>query len=502
MPHIRAAMERSVRRGIVDILVDSLQKRTVEGEVSSVKNSFSSWDNCMQAAYCKWPVIVVIVIVSLIVLSVVWCICCGCCDGCCDGRKDKPHKHLDDPEPYRSPTQGYQAPSPMMGGAVGGKSAVAVPPQYAQFEVGKNGFAVDPKNTGLSEDALPPMPSWEAANKKHILEEKNGVELGELDPTTGQKVPLMSGAGVSSPINENGPSPFGTRPGQGAGVNGYMGQADPYRLPPNTLNPDGRGYGQQQPGMPGNPQSRGYGTPPPNMAGQGRGYGPPSPQGYTGGSNEFAVAPVGGYGRGPPQRQYSNDSNRPYPPQQPQRQYSNDSSRPLNPGRQFSDRSMGSDRTYPSDNFGGQPARGPSRGPPGGPGRLTSPPPNNNSGFDFGGNQGYNSRPNPSQVPYPTNRPTPPPQQNSYSQVSRNSPTAQQGGFYQGSTAPPSYASRSPPPQEQNYSGPESGAGSGYRAYNPQGSSQPRAPRAAPSLLIPGGGRGAPEPETWDPVQR
>jgi hypothetical protein len=105
-------------------------------------------------------------------------------------------KHLDDP--YAPPArQGYQAPAPMpmMGGGLGGKPE---PPQYAQFEVGKNGLAVDPKATALSEDALPPMPSWETAAKKHVLteeEEKNAVELGELDPATGQKVPLMESQG-------------------------------------------------------------------------------------------------------------------------------------------------------------------------------------------------------------------------------------------------------------------------------------------------------------------
>lgn len=84
----------------------------------------------------------------------------------------------------------------MMGGGLGGKPAYEAP-QFAQFDVGKTGHAI-------SEDALPPMPSWETAQKKHVLseEEKNAVELGELDPATGQKLPLMAGAagaGISSP---------------------------------------------------------------------------------------------------------------------------------------------------------------------------------------------------------------------------------------------------------------------------------------------------------------
>jgi hypothetical protein len=54
MPHITAAMHRSVRRGVSDIVFDSLLgRRSITGEVDSVKNTFSSWDNCMAKTYCK-----------------------------------------------------------------------------------------------------------------------------------------------------------------------------------------------------------------------------------------------------------------------------------------------------------------------------------------------------------------------------------------------------------------------------------------------------------------
>jgi hypothetical protein len=537
MPHITTAMHRSVRRGVGDIVFDSLHGRkrqlsSITGEVSSVKNSFSSWSNCMKASYCKfvtlqssytlsvftnsyhrWPVIIAIVVVSLIVFSVLWCIircaccgmsccctcfsflkCCDCCGGCCDGKKDRPHKHLDDPYSH-PPQQGYQAPSPMMGGGLGGKYE---PPQYAQFEVGKNGLAVDPKASALSEDALPPMPSWDSAAKKHVLteEEKNGVELGELDPVTGQKVPLMTGAaatGVSlppSPVNELGASPYGARPGQGVGGNGYTGvPGDPYSRNQNAFNQNGRGYGGSPPPGTSGP-GRGYGPSSPQDIGGpgGRGYGPPSPQDPYGNSNNgfvsATVGGVGGYGRTQPQRQYSGDTNnsgRPYSPQ-PTRQYSSDSSRPLNPGRQYSD------RPYPGDNFQPQgPPRGPSRGP-GGPGRMASPPLNNNSGFDFGTG---------AQQSYPSSRPSPPPQQQSYGPSNngrRASPPSQQGdaySTYSGSTAPPTYASRSPPPQEASYPGYQP-----YQAPSNQGGS------GAPRVLMSGGGRGGREPQGWDPVQR
>lgn len=383
-------------------------------------------------------------------------------------------KHLDDP--YAPPArqgfqnQGYQAPAPMMGGGLGGKPEA---PQYAQFEVGKSGLAVEPK-VALSEDALPPMPSWDSAAKKHVLteEEKNAVELGELDPATGQKVPLMTSAaspaigGPPSPVHDINGSPYGARPGQGVSENGYMGVAGEAYGEPNRFNNGYRGAPSPGPGRGMGGPGRGYGPAPIALDGQGRGGYPPSPQDQY--ANDGFGGAGAGYGRSQPQRQNSNDAygSRQYPPQ-PQRQYSDDYARPLNPGRQYSD------RPYPSDNFQPSgPPRGPSRGP-GGPGRMASPPLNNNSGFDFGSG---------AQQPY--SRPSPPPQQMSYgsSQDARSSPPLQQGGVYGGSTAPPSYASSSPPPQEPSYPG--------YKPYQPP--AQGRAP----------GSRGGREPQNWDPVQR
>ncbi|KAE9382238.1 hypothetical protein N431DRAFT_17902 [Stipitochalara longipes BDJ] len=526
MPHISTAMERSVRRGVGDIIVASLRSRDIIGEASTVKNSFSSWSNCMAASYCKWPVIIIIVIGSLIVLSIVTCIarccCCGyscccscfsflkCCDCCgdsCAGKKDKPMKHLDDPY-YPPPRQGYQAPAPMMTGAAFGAAAKPGPPQYAQFEVGKSGLAVDPKASGLSEDALPPMPSWETATKKHVLteEEKNAVELGELDPATGQKIPLMTGAaptGTSMPPSPvPGHSPYGA-PGQAIGgaysdipgehhdqnqaafdANGRAYGGAPAALDPYAQN--GRGYGGVVPPADAYAQNQGaydvngrggYGTPAagpgrggPGRAGPGRGYGPQNPdfpgqgRGYGAPQQDpyspdagFAGGAAGGYGRPQPSREYSNNSNntqRPFPAQ-PQRQYS-DSSRPLNPGRGYSD------RPYPGDNYQ--------------QGRIASPPLNNNSGFDFGTNnqQSYSSRP------------SPPPQQMSYES---SSPGGRPDQPLQGNGN--GYSRRSPnqqSPQEQSYPG--------YRPYQAPGqATRGPMPSSAP-------GRGPREPQKWDPVRQ
>ncbi|KAJ9605271.1 hypothetical protein H2200_009928 [Cladophialophora chaetospira] len=142
--------------------------------VSDAKDTFSSWDKCMDKTYCKWPVIVAIVIGSLILLSVLFCVI-HCCKG--GGSRDRPSKHKDDytrmpPTPY----QGYQpAPSPMAYGA--NPSG----PQFATFD--------DPSSKRLiNEDSLPPMPSWENATKRRVEDtsapadfKNEDLEMGRLD---------------------------------------------------------------------------------------------------------------------------------------------------------------------------------------------------------------------------------------------------------------------------------------------------------------------------------
>jgi hypothetical protein len=60
--HINNAMQSSRRRGVGDIFFDSLlgrdsrllRERSISDSVTNVKDSFSSWDNCMKATYCKY----------------------------------------------------------------------------------------------------------------------------------------------------------------------------------------------------------------------------------------------------------------------------------------------------------------------------------------------------------------------------------------------------------------------------------------------------------------
>jgi hypothetical protein len=135
-----------------------------------------------------------------------------------------------------------------MAGGIGGASAYE-PPKYAQFETGPTGHALEPKK--VNDDALPPMPSWDTAAKKRVLTEEEGgaMEMGELDPKTGQQIPLMSGAagGISrtgspaiSPVN----SPYGDRLGMNE-QNGYMGSGamGPGGMGPGSMGPGAMGHG-------------------------------------------------------------------------------------------------------------------------------------------------------------------------------------------------------------------------------------------------------------------
>jgi len=166
---------------------------------SDAKHTLSSWDNCMSKAYCKWPVIVVIIIGGLIVLSLLICLfrclccgvecCCGCfacCNACCPSPRGKRAKRADTPPP--GPYTGYAPPpatAPMPQEPPRQYAAPASmtyePSTFARFEEPS-------KQKPVSPDALPPMPSWGDATTHKVEEEVplddqkgNDVEMNHLD---------------------------------------------------------------------------------------------------------------------------------------------------------------------------------------------------------------------------------------------------------------------------------------------------------------------------------
>jgi len=336
---VEETMRRSLREGFVELLVRSLRpaierRQDIVSGVSDVKDAFTSWDKCMAATYCKWPVIAIMIIGGLILFSVVWCIircaccgvacccsccnflkCCGNCCGCCDPPRGKRHKYLD--EPYIPPNQGYKVQPPMnphfppvaaptmtpaaaQFTGVTTVGAASTTPQYAEFDVSKKGGAAH-------EDALPAMPSWEGADKKKIYLEEEEVEMDQLKKpeAAGQNGAAALGvAGVAgaaaaipgrSPVGSPGlnRSPYGP-PAGAPNNNGYFPapgvEADPYGSNGRDYNSPGPGYGQPA-GMGGN---QGYGAAVGALAPGAAGPGRRSP--YN--DNGFSDAGYGQQGRG------------------------------------------------------------------------------------------------------------------------------------------------------------------------------------------------------------
>ncbi|KAH8884518.1 hypothetical protein GQ53DRAFT_396153 [Thozetella sp. PMI_491] len=462
MPSVNVAMQRSLREGLVDLVAASLrpalQRRdgtltNIGNGISDAKTAFSSWDNCMQASFCKWPVIALIIIGGLIIFSVVWCIircaccglscccscfqclkCCGDCCGCCDPPKGRQPKYLD--APYIPPDHGYKSNAPMTTSAVPTVPSVAPafspafspapapvpgrsePPQYAEFDMSKKG--------GHNEDSLPAMPSWEGSSSKKVALEEEAVEMNNLKKpdASGQNVPLMTGNATPGPASPGfippgftpegrsppNRSPYGlnqdpyAQPGQGHGQNehGYHqngGYEGGYSQSQQSLGVD-QGYmmagGQMGPGRrsPRGYNDGGYGQ-------QDRELGPPGRQGSFDqygrprqGSYDDYNQPRNGYGPNPGMGAGPGARRSPRPVQP--NGFPQDPRARASPGPPQGDQGYNNARPYgPGRNYSSESTRPLVRPPPQRQYSRDVPPPGsplqNTGGFDF--NSGY-SRPN------------------------------------------------------------------------------------------------------------
>ncbi|OTB08792.1 hypothetical protein M426DRAFT_7512 [Hypoxylon sp. CI-4A] len=484
MPHIGALMERSLqersfRDAFADLLARSaiaaLGKRqsvsSISDDIHDAKTAFSSWDNCMQASFCKWPVIAVIIIGGLIIFSIVWCIarclccglsccceccyclkCCGECCGCCSPPKGK-HKYLDEPfiPPHHEQNQAYRSQAPMTPGLPPEPPSA---PQYAVFD-----------DSGKKDaDSLPAMPSWEGAQSQKVLIEEESVEMEPLKKpeNTQQNLALstnnMSRTMSPSPVSPETRSPYGAVPGQG-GPNGYMAparsQTDPYSQHTQGYDQyDYNGYRQ------GSLDSYGqeYGA----AAGAMRSQTQTPRQDYN-----------NGYGRG--------GMNQGYPQSRTPRPYNDEYGRSGTPGSYGAPPSY---RTAPSNNGYGPPSRMASPGPQAAygygnnPSRMRSPGPQ--AGLDYPQRSqtqtpnSYQQYPPPPQRQYssestqPLAQPTPEyPYSNAQytEQQGPASPIQNSGGF--------DFSSYSRPTPARTASPANGGAAyPGYRTYRPQGGAQ------------------------------
>jgi hypothetical protein len=278
MPSIDEAMARSLKGSAWEIVKDKfartivahLERRDMIADAAQSTDAiaqgsedfataFSSWDNCMNVLWCKWPIIGVMILGGLIIFSIVWCIirccCCGlscccncfqclkCCGNCC-GACDPPRsatKHLDDPYAPQSQHHGYRSEPPMNPSTNTSVPQYGItkpvrnePPQYAEFETSK----------GRDDDALPEMPSWEGANNKKVEVHTEAVEMDTLSkPPPSQQSSMMGG------VSPNNLTPYGQPQSNSSGYLGAGQVPDPY----SPLDQQG-GYGYQAPGM-----NQGYG---------------------------------------------------------------------------------------------------------------------------------------------------------------------------------------------------------------------------------------------------
>ncbi|KAI0113950.1 hypothetical protein GGR51DRAFT_472495 [Nemania sp. FL0031] len=271
MPHIGVVMERSLQdrswgnafaslisRSATAALGRRQSTSSLTSDISDAATAFSSWDNCFQAAICKWPVIALFIIAGLIILSVLWCIirccccglscccecfyclkCCGECCGACSPPRGKRSKYLD--EPFVPPNhEQYRSPAPMHSG-FDSKPSV---PQFAEFDTGNKKDA----------DALPAMPSWEEASSKKVLIEEDSVEMEPLKKPDQTQNSHMNGANMplATPTPPRAVSPYGPLSAGAGNSNGYMApghnENGGYGMNQQGYNGyDNQGYGQQYP---------------------------------------------------------------------------------------------------------------------------------------------------------------------------------------------------------------------------------------------------------------
>ncbi|KAJ2988933.1 hypothetical protein NUW58_g3719 [Xylaria curta] len=273
----RSLQHRSLGDAFVNLLSRSiaaaLDKRqsidSISNSVSDAATAFSSWDNCFQAAFCKWPVIALFIIAGLIIVSVVWCICCGECCGLCDPPHGKRSKYLDEPFVPPNHDQAYRSQAPMHAGFDSMKPSV---PQYAEFDTGNKKDA----------DALPAMPSWEEASSKKVLIEGDSVEMAPLKkPDAIQSSLNMNSANMSATTSPRAVSPYGPPAGPG-NTNAYM-----------TAGHNNSAYGISQQGY------NQYDSQPPDQ-----------PYSSGGMNNVVGGAVAGVMGRHTPQQDYNNGYDR------------------------------------------------------------------------------------------------------------------------------------------------------------------------------------------------
>ncbi|KAI9835278.1 MAG: hypothetical protein M1819_002422 [Sarea resinae] len=241
-------------------LLSFVPRDSTLSSIESSPRTFSSWHQCMQKAYCKWPAIIGIILGVILVLSLLTCLvrctcmglscCCECleCLVCCPSlcrtgrgrRRDRGGRNTQQyfqPAPYYPPAAGY-APAPPPPSY--GYNPYDNTPRYAQFD------APSPAKAPPHDDALPHMPSWDSSSHAHVPVSggrDDDLEMGRMGANAPMLAPENAGyAGAASGGGGGGmgyPQGYAGARGYGyeqaaAGGGGGGGGGGAYAAPPSS----------------------------------------------------------------------------------------------------------------------------------------------------------------------------------------------------------------------------------------------------------------------------
>lgn len=184
------------------------------------------------------------------------CAACSCINACCPnprgGKSKRGYRDAGAPPPPPSNLGYHHTPAPYY--------STPSAPQFATFDASKK----------VNADALPPMPSWDTATSKKVLDENHSeeMEMDKIDQHDEAKPMLAHSASPNlsnTPYRQNEAVGYSDNMGQAYGQNGSQGQAVTAAGGLGSRHqtaPYSQGYQssplQQRPGM--NPAQDSYGS--------------------------------------------------------------------------------------------------------------------------------------------------------------------------------------------------------------------------------------------------
>ena len=149
------------------------------------------------------------------------CAACSCINACCPsprgggGKRRSKHRGDNTASVPPPPNQGYQ-PTPAPYYSTPAAAPAAAVPQFATFDASNR--------KKVNADALPPMPSWDAATSKKVVDESQTeeMEMDKLDQHDETR-PMLAAAAAATAAGTASPRMGNTAYGQGGAAGGGGG---------------------------------------------------------------------------------------------------------------------------------------------------------------------------------------------------------------------------------------------------------------------------------------